>query len=819
MDIGGNMLLDKIKSRLNFKFPYTYSQWVEMGMPVENYHSHTTWSDFYQIDSGTSLEQLMAKTCERNGTMLFSGEHGYPGEWMKVYDLCQQSKDEKFRKKNGLTYPLKFRYSVEIYWVKDPTKKYSESYTTKKGEIKTREKLDNANCHMMIVARTYNAMRKLNYLVSVANELPENGGGYYYRPRVGLEQVLTLSPDEVYVTSACVAGWKYPDADDIWLRVFKHFGNSFFLEYQAHNTDKQKALNKHIYELSQKYGIQTIVGLDTHYIDDEDCVKRENLLIRKNIHYDDEEGWYMDYPDGKTLFKRMKEQGVLPEDEIIYAMMNTHIFSSGCEDVTLDTDFKIPIIPEYQNLTYDERADKLHELLLKKYNEEDEEHRTKDRYEGMEYEFGQIKDGKSVDYFLDNEDIVRTATSPKFGGILTKTSRGSAASYYCSKLLGFTTLDRFEAETPIYPERFFGVDRIKAHQMPDCDFNLNNQKPFVEATRSIFGEHSCYPLLAVGTLKEKSAFKLYAGVKGLDPQVANEVTSEIDAYNEAVKNADDDDKDSFEIEKYIKDPYHLKLYKESIPYQSIIENCKVHACGHILFNGNVRQKDVAGYGDVRYEIGLIRCHSESSGKSTLVANVEGTLLDTYGYVKNDYLLVDTVSLIDEMYSSVGMKVPTVAELRKMVDGDKPTWDIYAKGATCCINQCEKQGTRQKVMRFKPQNVKEMACFVAAIRPGFKSLVNDFLDRKPYTCGEPAIDELTKGTFNRMLMQESLMAVYNFLGIPMQDAYSTIKKISKKKLKGEALQKVKDTLKEHWLEKIGNLDNFDNVMQVIEDSGR
>src|SRR5690606_41934353 len=58
--------------------------------------------------------------------------------------------------------------------------------------------------------------------------------------------IFNESPDDFIVTSACVAGWLYDDADEIWLKIAKHFGNNFFLEVQNHNTDKQKALNKHI---------------------------------------------------------------------------------------------------------------------------------------------------------------------------------------------------------------------------------------------------------------------------------------------------------------------------------------------------------------------------------------------------------------------------------------------------------------------------------------------------------------------------------------------------------------------------------------------
>ena len=240
---------------------------------------------------------------------------------------------------------------------------------------------------------------------------------------------------------------------------------------------------------------------------------------------------------------------------------------------------------------------------------------------------------------------------------------------------------------------------------------------------------------------------------------------------------------------------------------------------HILFNGNVRQKDEIGYGDIRYEIGLMRCHSESTGKSVVVACVEGSSLDKYGYVKDDFLIVDVVSIIHKLYASIGREVPSTTELRKMVEDDPETWRMYAIGATCCLNQCEKSSTTKKAMQYKPKSIKELSAFIAGIRPGFKSHIDNFLQRKPYSSGEKAIDDLLSDCFNYMLYQEAVMKIFGYLGIPMKDSYDTIKKISKKKLKGEALKHVEDTLKEHWLKNVGNMDNFDPVYQVIKDSAR
>lgn len=453
----------KALERLKFQFPYDIDEWLgSMNMMMENYHKHTSWSDIVQIDSTTSVEEFMRKLDEYGCKFYFSGEHGYAGEWLKMYDICKSTQSEDVRKKIGIENPIGFRYSVEAYWVKDKDKIFIEEYVDKKGELKTREKKDGTNCHIVIVARNYNAMRKLNYILSCAHV-----DGFYYKPRIDLDLLFQLDKDDVYITSACIAGWKYEDAEGIWLKIWKHFGDSFFLEYQTHNTYGQKILNKKIYEISRREGIQTIVGLDTHYVSDEDRIKRDNLLKRKGLHYDDENGWYMDFPNGVETFKRLVEQEVLPVDEILYAMMNTHVFVSGCQDMDYDTGFKIPIMDQYQDKSYEERAEILRQLLTDEWSKEDDEHRTQDRYDGMMYEFGEIRDSGTVDYFLDNNALVKMAISD-FGGQLTTTSRGSAASYYSSKLLGFTTMDRFECEVPIYPERFITKERIlSSHQMPD----------------------------------------------------------------------------------------------------------------------------------------------------------------------------------------------------------------------------------------------------------------------------------------------------------------------------------------------------------------
>ena len=762
-------LITQIIPTLNFEFPYSIDDYAEH-MYFENYHKHTCESNHALADSAETYTRYVDRIKEVNSKCLFSGEHGWQGDHIATYDLAQNV-------------GLKYRHSCEAYWVKDRL-------------IEIDGKKDGTNCHMMIVAKTAKGRKRLNYILSIANI-----DGFYKRARIDLPLLLNESPDDFIVTSACIAGWLYDDADEIWLKIAKHFGNNFFLEVQNHNTDKQKVLNKHILNLAREHNLQIIAGLDTHYVNADGAKERDALLESKDIQYLDEQGWYMDFPDVDTIIKRFEEQGVLSEEEIYRAIMNTNIFVDDCEEIVLDKSFKIPNI--YRDKSYDERVQIYKNLLNEAYKKE--KVHSPERVEGIRAEAKEVIDSGVVDYFILNHALIDCSVN-EYGGILTTTSRGSMGSFYTNKLLGSTTIDRFNCEIPIFYPRFLTADRVLAGSMPDEDYNLAEQEPFVKAAKKLLGEHGCYPLMAVEKFKPKSAWKMYSRVNNIESGKANEVSKAIDSYLKACKEAGDD-ADSIDITEYIPKQY-LSIYNESVKYQGVVSNFKVHACGHLLFDG-----------DIREEIGLMSAVSESTHKRTVCACVQGGYLDTYGYVKDDFLIVDAVSLTYELFQSIGKEVPTFGELREMVSGDQPTWDIYAKGATCCVNQLERDGTKHNMMEYKATNMQELSAFIAAIRPAFKSLLRTFIERKPYSTGEPKIDELLEDTAHFMLYQESIMKVLSFLGLPMGETYGVIKAISKKKLKGEKKEKLEAQLKENWSKIFGNLDNFQKVWDIINDAGR
>jgi DNA polymerase III alpha subunit len=320
------------------------------------------------------------------------------------------------------------------------------------------------------------------------------------------------------------------------------------------------------------------------------------------------------------------------------------------------------------------------------------------------------------------------------------------------------------------------------------------------------GEHGCYPLMAVEKMSEKSAWQLYASVSGITPTIANQVSKYLDSYNETIKHLEsEEEKQNVKVEDYIPKEY-IQIYNKSKEYQSIIVNLKIHACGFLLFDG-----------DLRREFGLISAISQTTGKRSLCVAVEGKYLDDLGYVKNDFLIVDSVGVANECFQSIGQKVPTTEELKNLIAKDNKTWQIYEYGITQCVNQVEQEKTKQKIVKYKPQTVSELAAFIAGIRPGFSSLLPTFLDRQYYSTGEDKIDEVLKDSYHYMIYQESIMKVLSFLQMPMASTYDVVKSISKKKLKGEKKEKLKNELKQSWMNIFGNTKNFEKIWQVINDA--
>lgn len=709
-----------------------------------NYHKHTSLSNRYMKDSPVLPVDYWNELKRRYSDRLCiytTVEHGWAGNYFKQYDDL-----EKFNKKNGTN--IQWVYGCEAYWVKN------------------RHEQDRSNCHIILLALTDKGRRAINKAVSIANK-----DGYYYgRPRVDMELLLGLPPDDVMVTTACVAFWnKYDDIDNIVEILEQHFPH-FYLEVQPHDTDTQRDINRHILELADAHGISIIAGCDSHYITPEQAQDRDELLKSSDIHYEDEDGWYMDYPTYDELVERFKRQGVLSDSQIADAIEATNLLFQY-ETIKLDRSLKVPVINSLHGKTQAERNAIFEQTLKDEWKAQRGDinpAKLAQYQQEIKHDIGEIEGCNMADYFILSYEVMKRAQE-MYNGILTPSGRGSAVSMFLNKLLRLTKVDKVNSPVLMYSERFLTKERVlDSHTPPDIDNNVSTRGPFIQAQRDLVGELGTYDLLAMGTLKFKAAWKMYARAFNVEPDTANEVSKQIDRYETAVKHADGAEVD---IKKYI-DPQYQEMVDGCRIYMGIYDGAKGHPCGCLCFDG-----------DVEEEIGISLCKSEATGKSVLVANIESGTIDAFGYLKQDYLVVDSIGLTYDVYKEAGLEPFTVNELLAKIEHDDATWQIYADGYTQCVNQCEQPKSTQKVMRYKPKNIAELTQFIAAIRPSFQSMYKTFEQRQHFDYGIKALDDLLQDEYcssSFILYQESLMKVLGFAGFPMSETYTIIKAISKKK---------------------------------------
>ncbi|VIF90578.1 DNA polymerase III subunit alpha [Clostridioides difficile] len=383
-------------------------------------------------------------------------------------------------------------------------------------------------------------------------------------------------------------------------------------------------------------------------------------------------------------------------------------------------------------------------------------------------------------YFIIDYKIVQRAIQ-EYNGLLTKTGRGSAPSFIINNLLGLTEIDRLNAPVPLFPTRFMSVERIlSAKSLPDIDLNAEDAEPFIQATRDLLGEENCAWMISYKPLQDASAFRLWCK--------ANDM--KLSEYDEVAKNLD----------KYINNDFWKDIIKESKVFVGVVESVSFSPCSMLIYDKSIDE-----------EVGLLKT------KDGICCNIDGYYCDKYKYLKNDYLTVKVWSLIRKTCELTNINIPTIEELNSLLDSK--TYEIYKNKLTCTINQVDSDYATNLASKYKISSVAETSAFVASIRPGFASLLDNFINRNPYTTNVKELDELLEDSYHYLMYQESIMKYLIWLGIEESESYDIIKKIAKKKFKEKELKELHTKLKNNWINKIGKIDGFEDTWEVVNNASK
>lgn len=710
-------------------------------MRYNNYHKHDHKGNVRTIDTITKLEDYCKRAKELGHTTIFTTNHGMQGDIFEATTLAEQ-------------YDLKLIVGCECYYVNDRFSK------------------DKSNRHLIVIALNDNGVKRLNKILTIANK-----EGFYYKPRIDHELLMSLNPNDFVITSACVAG--ILNDENLVKELSDKFKEHFFLEVQNHNQDIQKEWNKKALYFKDKYNIGLIHGNDSHYILPEDSKYRDLFLKAKGYNYENEDNFILDYPDSDEIIKRYKKQDILSENEIMEALNNTLIFDKAEKLTLINDEIKLPKVSDNPNR-------ELNEIIVKEWNKEKKnipKEKHKEYLDAIKYEMKIIKDTHMENYFILDYKMVKLGQE-KYGGMITKSGRGSCVSFIVNKLLGLTNIDRLDSCIKLFPTRFMSTARIlQTRSLPDVDVNTVSRYPFIKATEELLGKEHCAWMLSWKPLQESSAFRLYCKSLDMPPSSYNEVAKDLDNYRNNSEWKD--------------------IIKESERFVGVVETMSESPCSMLIYDKNIEE-----------EIGLIRL-KDDSGEDKYCCLLDGYNCDKYKYLKNDLLQVSVWGIIKETFDLIDKPVPTIKEFESLLN-DK-TWEIYEKGLTSTINQVDSEWATDLVKRYKPRTISEMSSFVAAIRPGFASLLDNFIDRKPYTTGVKELDDLLEDSFHYLLYQESIMKYLVWLGIDESETYDIIKKISKKKFKEKELKELKEKLIRGWVKRIGSKEGFEKTWQVIEDA--
>lgn len=707
-------------------------------MRYNNYHKHDHKGNIKSLDVVCKMEDYCKRAIELGHTTIFTTNHGMQGDIFEATTLAKK-------------YGLKLIVGAECYYVKD------------------RKEKDRSNRHIIIICLNDNAVRQLNKILSIANV-----EGFYYKPRIDYELLMSLNEKDFIITTACVAG--ILKDKELVLELHHKFKDNFFVEVQNHNDPLQKEFNELALKYNNEYGIKLIHANDSHYIYPEEAKYRDLFLKAKGIIYEEESEFTLDYPDAKTIADRYILQGVLNKDQIFEAINNTLVFDKAESLTIINDDIKLPNVS-------DNPKKEFRDILTHEWDKEKNfipKNRWEEYMEAIRYETSIVDQTNMHQYFILNYKVIKNGVQ-KYGGVISRTGRGSSPSFYINKLFGLVNIDRLDSPIKLYPTRFMSAERILlARSLPDIDFNTVSREPFIKATEDLLGAENCAWMISWKPLQNSSAFRLWCKANDMN----------INEYDEIAKNIDD----------YRNDEYWGSIIKESEKFVGVVESISESPCSMVVYDK-----------DVSEEIGLIRTEGR------ICCLLDGYNCDVYKYLKNDLLQVTVWDTIRDTYKLLNMPIPTIREFNKLLD-DK-TFDIYEKGLTCTINQVDSDWATGIVKKYKPRSLDEMSAFVAAIRPGFASLLDNFINRREYTTGVKELDDILKDSYHYLMYQESIMSYLIYCGIDEKETYDIIKKIAKKKFKEKELEELKKQLKDGWINAVGKEEGFDETWQVVEDASR
>ncbi len=768
-------------------------------------------SEYSLLDGGNRMESLVDRIAELGMDAVALTDHGNLFGAVAFYRACQKR-------------DIKPILGIEAYVAPDIHTEVSDR------RLKETHGVADGGFHLVLLARNQAGWRNLVRL-STDSYIE----GFYYRPRMDKGTIAQWNEGLIAINGhmgsslayhlqkdledSKAGHWERARAEALWhLETFPADEDGepcFYLELQRHETDGQDELNEQILRLADELDLPAVCDNDAHFLTAEDWDSHDTLIcVSTGKSKKDEDRLH--YP--KDLYVRSPEQmaELFGDPRTEDALRNTRRIADRCN---VELDFSAnhaplvrvergekPPLPEagspadraewFQRFCASYRIepladqpgdeelaalhadcdDALRELaqagLVWRYGSGIEEaHRHR-----LDHELSVVAGKRISAYFLIVWDFVNEAR--KRG--IPATARGSGVGTMVGYLLGLS--HACPVRYGLLFERFTDPDRA---EYPDIDIDLcqDGRAEILDYVREKYGYVA--QIITFGTMKARAAIRDVGRVLELPLAQVDRISKLIGPeLGVTIDQAMEREKELRELHE--NDEQVRAVIDTARQLEGITRHSGVHAAGLVIATEPLQN------------LCPLATNRSQGSKDALITQWDGPTVEAMGLLKMDFLGLTTLSVIERCRQLVQETLPPEAmaaavpgsEGRDPLDldhidlADRRVLDVFASADTAGTFQFESEGMRNLLLQMKPDRLEDLVAANALFRPGPMDLIPDYCDRKHGRQEVPRnheiVDRHTAETHGIMVFQEQVMQIVHELGdVPLREAYTLIKAISKK----------------------------------------
>jgi len=715
-------------------------------------HLHTSAS---LLDGVNTPEKVIKKAKEYGHPAIAITDHGNPANLFSFY---------KAAKKNDVKPIL----GLEFYINNDLN-----------SRIPNREReLEERDYHQSVYIKNKDGYR--NFCELTFRSFTD---GYYYKPRIDFDSLYELK-NGLMVTSSCMASKtsqfiranRHKEAEEIFCKLLKEFGEDFYGEIQFNEVEGQKEINDFIIHLSKKYDVPLIIGGDVHYLNPEDNLLQDAIIRSKRAaSAKNEEGkdndWVINarhlyYHDAADYFEFNKKFGFNYDTKLIEQCFENSIKFSEKPNFDFETGkYHLPKI-KTEGMSSDDYLDKLTwdgitKIIETRRNLGEEFTDIQiDEYETrLKYELEVIKKMGISDYLLIVQDIINWE---KKNGFYVGVGRGSCAGSAVCYAIGITGID--PVQRGLIFERFINPERIV---FPDIDWDSEQgaRDHILQYLIDTYGHESVCNVATFGLFGAKSGLQDMSRGLGKDTKQDSvlmrkiskleglEDATDLPAFFETVKRTTSDQ----EVAQWIEENQDTVDFAQKL--QGQMRQLGVHAGGILVTPGPIYNFIPVTRGNGK----LISAFKEADGS--------GKDLSELGLMKLDVLGLKTLNVLKECVNNI--KKDTGVDLSDKINNlrlcnvdDPKIIEFFAKGNNYGIFQMDR--SKMFTSRIKVDSFDDIVAINAMNRPG---PLEKFLDKYGYwkqidkgeiEVSEEELEKVNKERYPFPFMEKVLSKTYGCL---------------------------------------------------------